>query len=61
MNCDNKGKKIGINEPKNNENRGVHSKLFICTSTGHCPSSDHSYIMATHHEWNNSKEERFLL
>ena len=53
--------KIGINEPKNNENRGVHSKSFICTGTGHCPSSDHSYIKATHHEWSNSKEERFPL
>ena len=45
-----------------NENRGVHSKLFTyCTGTGHYPSTGHSYIKATHHEWNNSKEERFPL
>ena len=53
--------KIGINEPKKNENRGVHSKSYICIGTGHFPSSDHSYIKATHHECKNSKEERFPL
>ena len=45
-----------------NENKGVHSKsLIYCTGIGHCPSIDHSYIMATHYEWNNSKEENFPL
>ena len=47
---------------KHNENRGVHSKSFIyCTGIGHCPSTGHTYIKKTHHEWNNSKEERFSL
>ena len=42
-----------------NENKEVHSKsLIYCTGIGHCPSTDHSYIKATHHEWNNSKEEK---
>ena len=53
---------MGINEPNYNENRGVHSKSFIyCTGTGHCPGISHSYIKVTHHEWINSKEERFPL
>ena len=43
-----------------NENKGVHSKsLIYCTGIGHCPSTDHSYVKATHHEYNNSKEEIF--
>ena len=45
-----------------NENKEVHSKsLIYCTGIGHCPSTDHSCIEATHHEWNNSKEEKFPL
>ena len=45
-----------------NENKGVHSKsLIYCTGIGHCPSTDHSYVKATHHECNNSKEEKFPL
>ena len=44
-----------------NENKGAHSKsLIYCTGIGHCPSIDHSYIKATHNEWNNSKEENSL-
>ena len=44
-----------------NENKGVHSKsLICCTGIGHCPSTDHSYIKATHHEWNNSKKKDSL-
>ena len=44
------------------ENKEVHSKsLIYCTGIGHCPSTDHSYIKATHHEWNKSKEEKFPL
>ena len=43
-----------------NENKGVYSKsLIYCTGIGHCPSTDHSYVKATHHECNNSKEEKF--
>ena len=54
--------KIGINEPNHNENRGIHGKsINYYTGTGHCPSTGHLYIKATHHEWNNSKEERFPL
>ena len=42
-----------------NENKGVHSEsLIYCTGIGHCPSTDHSYVKATHHECNNSKEEK---
>ena len=44
------------------ENRGIHGKsINYYTGTGHCPSTGHPYIKATHHEWNNSKEERFPL
>ena len=46
-----------------NENRGVHSKSFI-SCTGEVTALVlviHIYIKATHHEWNNSKEERFPL
>ena len=39
----------------------LNSKSFICTGIGHCPSTGHSYLKATHHEWNNLKEERFPL
>ena len=31
------------------------------STPGHCPSTSHLYIKVTHHEWNNSKEERFPL
>ena len=45
-----------------NENKGVYSKsLIYCTGIGHCPCTDHSYVKATHHECNNSKEEKFPL
>ena len=45
-----------------NENKEVHSKSLIYpTGIGHCPSANHSYIKVTHHEWNNSKEEKFPL
>ena len=45
-----------------NENKGVHSKsLIYMTGKGHYPSTDHSYVKATHHECNNSKEEKFPL
>ena len=44
------------------ENRGTHDKSIIYyTCTVHCPSTGHPYMKATHHEWNNSKEERFPL
>ena len=46
------------------ENRGIHGKsINYYTGTGHCPSrpTGHPYIKAKHHEWNNSKEERFPL
>ena len=44
------------------ENRGIHGKsINYYTGTGHCPSTGRPYIKATHHEWNNSKEERFPL
>ena len=46
----------------NNENRGMHGKsINYYTGTGHCPSTGHPYIKTTHHERNNSKEERFPL
>ena len=38
---------------------GYIANHLYCTGTGHCPSTGHSYIKATYHEWNNSKEERF--
>ena len=45
-----------------NENKGVHSKsLIYCTGIGYCPSTDHTYIKATHHEWNNSKQVKSSL
>ena len=54
--------KIGINEPHDDENRGIHGKsINFYTGTGHCPNTGHPYIKAAHHEWNNSKEERFPL
>ena len=40
------------------------NQLHLCNyyiGTGHCPSTGHPYIKATHHEWNNSREERFPL
>ena len=37
------------------------NQLTTNTGTGHCPSTGYPYIKATHHEWNNSKEERFPL
>ena len=44
-----------------NENKGVQSKsLIYCTGIGHCPSTDHSYVKATHHECNNSKKKNSL-
>ena len=40
---------------------GYKANHLSAAGTGHCPSTSHSYIKATHHEWNNSKEERFPL
>ena len=41
------------------KNKKSHYNYY--TGTGHCPSTGHPYIEATHHERNNSKEERFPL
>ena len=36
------------------ENRGIHGKsINYYTGAGHFPTTGHSYIKATHHEWNN--------
>ena len=42
-----------------NENKEVHSKsLIYCTGIGHCSSTDHSYIKATHKAMNGTIQKK---
>ena len=58
--------KIGINKPKTHWNREVHSTTIICllkVLLSSLPTyyTSHACIWVRRYEWNDSKEERFLL